>query len=52
MNIIILIKILTLFAACDIETGMEPDLKNGFYYGRNKGFVPQNIVYIYILLMR
>lgn len=48
MNAIILIKILTLFITCNTEKEMQFDLKNGFYYGRNKGFVPQNIVYIYI----
>lgn len=47
MNIL-LINIMCMFLSCNGDKIGNTDLKDGFYYGRNKGFFPQNIVYIII----
>lgn len=45
---ILLINILCMLFSCNGDKIESTDLKDGFYYGRNKGFFPQNIVYITI----
>jgi hypothetical protein len=47
MNIL-LVNILCLLFSFNANKSESIDLKYGFYYGRNKGFFPQNIVYVKI----
>ncbi len=47
MNIL-LINIMCMFLSCNGDKIGNTDLKDGFYYGQNKGFFPQIIVYIKI----
>lgn len=44
MNIL-LINILCMIFSCNADKYESLDLKEGLYYGRNKGFFPQSIVY-------